>query len=137
MLLTIVFAAVLALVVHEYAHLTVALIMGVPVKQLGWRSFHGPYLRRQLAPYFWQEMTITLAGPIANLILAWMIWPIPYHWSFNLVLALTNLIPFLPRSDGQRAWRMIVARRRMIVRLNEIAKTRGFRAVPGHNSKTR
>ncbi len=115
-------AIVFACLVHEYGHLTAALLQGVPVKRLGWRTFHGSYIRRERAPQLGTEILISLAGPAANLIVAGLMYPVVWFWSFNLVLALTNLLPVLPGSDGARVLRYLRTRWQTRQRLMELCR---------------
>jgi Zn-dependent protease len=86
--------------VHEWGHITVALIQGVHVKKLG-LSIWGTYIVRDLGPSAWTEIAIAAAGPLANLLVAFVPIHLQYWMAFNLVLGLSNLVPF-GRSDGAR-----------------------------------
>lgn len=97
--------AVLAVAVHEIAHLGMAGILGVQVYQVG-VSWKGPFLRRAPGTDR-QNVAITLAGPGANLLLAFLCVRISHGFALvNLVLGVCNLLP-LPASDGQRALRLL------------------------------
>lgn len=116
-----VLAALLALLIHEYGHITVALLCGVPVKKLAF-SWRGCYIRREYARTPGLEILISASGPLANFIASLFFFPVPWFWSFNLVLGLTNLVP-MAGSDGQRimrAIRFMIHRRRVQARLDEI-----------------
>jgi Zn-dependent protease len=115
-------AFLFTILLHEYGHLTAALAQGVPVKQLGWKSFHGAYIKRETSPTQWREMVIWCAGPAANLMAAAWFYPTPWWWSFNLVLGLSNLIPLMSGSDGDRMLRCYLKVKRTRLRLHMIAE---------------
>ena len=97
-------SAVLAVLFHESAHLAVAYLGGVRVKQVG-LSWKGPYIIREPGTLL-QNTCISLAGPGLNLILCVFCW----HWSatfafVNGFLAVMNLLP-IRSSDGLRVYRI-------------------------------
>lgn len=118
----IIAAIVFACMVHEYGHLTAALLQGVPVKRLGWRTFHGSYVLRERAPRLGVEILISIAGPAANIVAAALMYPVVWFWSFNLVLALSNLLPILPGSDGARVLRYVKTYWQTRQRLMEVCR---------------
>ena len=120
--LSIIIAIIFACMVHEYGHLTAALLQGVPVKRLGWRAFHGSYVLRERAPRLGVEILISIAGPAANIIAAALMYPVVWFWSFNLVLALSNLLPILPGSDGARVLRYVKTYWKTRQRLMEVCR---------------
>lgn len=94
-----------ATLLHEMAHLAVAVALKVKVHQVGinWR---GPYLRRASGTTK-QNLAITLAGPLSNLWLALLFYRVSPNFALcNLVIGITNLLP-IPASDGSRALRLI------------------------------
>jgi Zn-dependent protease len=93
--------AILALCLHELAHLAAAVAMDVRVYQVG-MSWRGPFIRREPGTTG-QNLTITLAGSGSNLLLAVICHHIhPMFALNNFVLGISNLLPF-PSSDGSRA----------------------------------
>ena len=120
--LSIIIAIIFACMVHEYGHLTAALLQGVPVKRLGWRMFHGSYVLRERAPRLGVEILISVAGPAANLLTAALMYPVVWFWSFNLVLALSNLVPILPGSDGARVLHYVRTQWQTRQRLMEVCR---------------
>ena len=94
-------AAFIAVAMHEGAHAATAALLNVKVKRVGinWR---GPYIVRETGSVP-QNLTITLAGPLMNIFLVLFWTPFPVFGMVNLVLAVTNLLPF-KGSDGARAF---------------------------------
>jgi Zn-dependent protease len=109
-------ASVLAVIIHEAAHMAIAWTHGVKIKRVG-ISWRGPFIvREQGVPA--ADAKIAIAGPLANLLLALAFWKfLPLFAHINLILGGYNLLPFLPRNDGRHAWdalcRMRNARRPM------------------------
>ncbi len=97
-----VFDCVLAIVLHEIAHLLVASSLGIRIKQIG-LSWKGPYIVREPgAPY--ANLCVALAGPTLNLILAITCWRSAHQFAIvNLVLGVSNILPFVPGGDGRHA----------------------------------
>jgi Zn-dependent protease len=94
-----------ATILHEMAHVAVALAQRVKVHQVGinWR---GPFIRRASGTMK-QNLGITLAGPGINLWLALMFHSISPDFALcNLVFGVINLLP-LPASDGSRAIKLL------------------------------
>jgi Zn-dependent protease len=90
----------LVILLHEAAHLTAALALGIKVKRIG-VSWKGIYIVREAGPPLGNMIT-TLAGPLFNLLLAFA-WPASHVFTWlNLIFGLTNLMP-ISGSDGQRA----------------------------------
>jgi Zn-dependent protease len=95
----------IALALHEAAHVIIATAFGVRVKRfgIGWR---GPFIVRESGEPR-ANLYIAIAGPITNVILAILFWTAaPTFAHINLVLGLSNLIP-IQGSDGSRAWAAI------------------------------
>jgi Zn-dependent protease len=90
----------LVILIHEAAHLTAALLLGINVRRIG-VSWKGIYIVREAGPAP-ANMITTLAGPFANLLLAVALPSSHVFASMNLIFGLTNLMPF-GGSDGQRA----------------------------------
>jgi len=116
---------VLSSILHELAHAVVAGRYNVAVRDL-WLSPIGGHLRFEKMPKDWnKELSIALAGPVLNLILAglffglhfllgrsavedpgfWHSLPKTIAW-VNLIFALFNLLPGFPLDGGRvvRAW---------------------------------
>jgi Zn-dependent protease len=97
-------SVVLAVVLHESAHLVMAYLGGVRVKHVG-ITWKGPYIVREPGTAL-QNTFISLAGPGINLALCL----ICRHWSgtfafVNGFLAVMNLLP-IRSSDGLRVYRI-------------------------------
>jgi hypothetical protein len=105
--------AVFACILHEAAHVAVASLFRIKVKNIG-VSWLGFYTVREEAPPF-DNMIVALAGPLANLVFAALLF-LPQikgeAWNLflaNLIVGGFNLLPF-EKSDGTRAaecWRKI------------------------------
>lgn len=107
-------ACVLAIVLHELAHITLAYACGLRVKRVG-ISRIGPYLVREQGSAA-VNVCVTLAGPIANLVLAVaFLHTAPLFAEVNLLLGAYNLLPFIPHTDGRRAWSVLRATERMTI----------------------
>ena len=95
-------AGLIALVLHEAAHVVVARALGVRVKRVG-ISWRGPFIVRESGEPR-ANLWIAVAGPVTNLVLAMLFWTAaPAFARINLVLGLSNLLP-IEGSDGSRAW---------------------------------
>jgi Zn-dependent protease len=92
------------LLLHEGAHVAVALITRTPVLGAG-VSLKGPYIRRKAASSAIAEICIAASGLLVNLVLALALWRSSgmLRWlaEMNAFLGLTNLLP-LSGSDGKR-----------------------------------
>jgi stage IV sporulation protein FB len=100
--LLLISVVLIALALHEAAHVIMAKALGVRVKRIGigWR---GPFIVRENAEPR-ANLCISIAGPVANIVLAILFWDVaPTFARINLVLGLSNLIP-VQGSDGSRAW---------------------------------
>ena len=96
-------ASVLAVIIHETVHVAIARTLGVRVKRVG-ISWRGPFIVRR-ARGADTDATISIAGPLANLLLAVACWHLaPLFAQINLILGGYNLLPFIPRNDGWHAW---------------------------------
>ena len=92
------------LLLHEVGHMLAAWALGVPVREFG-LCLVGAYNKRAYATRRRDEIYISLAGPLMNILLAFGLVFVP-HIGFmvalcSLELGLVNLIP-LPSSDGLR-----------------------------------
>jgi Zn-dependent protease len=98
-------AVFLAVTLHEAAHLVTAVALGVKVKRVG-LSWRGPYIVREPGTPV-ENTLVSLAGPGINLILCILFFRQAPTFAFvNGFLALFNLLPFVPSSDGQRVYRL-------------------------------
>jgi Zn-dependent protease len=104
-------SGIVAVALHEIAHLAMASALGVRIHQVG-ISWKGPFLRRAPGNNV-QNLAITLAGPGINVLLGVLLHHIhPGFALSNLVLGLFNLLP-IPHSDGARALGIVAAIRKM------------------------
>jgi Zn-dependent protease len=91
-----------SLLMHEAGHMLVAILLGVPVREFGFR-LSGAYNRRAYATNRRDEVLISIAGPLTNLCLAIPILFVPGIGTQlalgNLALCVVNLLP-IPSSDG-------------------------------------
>ena len=93
------FFALLAMVLHELGHLVTARVLGVKVHRVGicWKGIYT--VREAGAPE--QNIRISMAGPLVNVLLM-ALWPVSPLFAFaNLLCAASNLLP-LPGTDGYR-----------------------------------
>jgi Zn-dependent protease len=105
--------AILAVGLHELAHIAAASALGVRVYQVG-MSRRGPFSRRDPGSTS-QNLAITLAGPGINLLLALILHRTSPSFALNnLVLGICNLLPF-PSSDGSRALSLLQLMRKRFV----------------------
>jgi Zn-dependent protease len=93
---------VVAVIMHEMAHVLVARAMGIRIKRAG-ISWRGPYIvREQGLPL--ANLCTALAGPALNLLLGVALWRFAPQFSLvNLLLGTYNLLPFIPGLDGYNA----------------------------------
>lgn len=98
---------IIAMVFHEAGHLVAAPMVGIRVKTVG-VGWKGLYIVREAGPPA-KNLIVSLAGPIANLILfACLPWSSDFAIA-NLCLSFFNLLP-LQGSDGARVlqcWRQM------------------------------
>jgi Zn-dependent protease len=98
-------SVLVAVVLHEAAHLVTALSLGVKVKRVG-LSWRGPYIVREPGTPV-ENTFISLAGPGINMVLCILSYHVTFMFAFvNGFLSLFNLLPFIPSSDGQRVYRL-------------------------------
>lgn len=94
-----------AMILHECGHIVTAKVCGVKVKKVG-VSRLGLYTVREPGPPR-LNLIVSLAGPLANLLLAVVLWPVlPSFAQVNLIAGLFNLVP-LQNSDGDRVMRIL------------------------------
>jgi Zn-dependent protease len=103
-----------SLVIHELGHIALAAANNVPVQALGF-SPAGSYIKRASAKSPLVELGISIAGPMASMLLAILFLAgssTISRWlgSMNLIIAGSNLLP-VRGCDGHRAW---VAMRKVI-----------------------
>ena len=109
----------LFIIIHEFSHYIVALILKIKVNQF---NIHGFGASLEIEDYdgldISDEFIVALAGPIANLILAFTSYLILENYGIkcfkdimeiNLTLGLLNLLPAYPL-DGAKILRCILAR---------------------------
>jgi Zn-dependent protease len=93
-----------SLLLHELGHLLMARALGVRVKAIGF-CLKGAYLQRSDSRRAHYELLIASAGPASNLLIFAFLrdGDLMLRWVaiLNLVLAISNLIPF-PGTDGAR-----------------------------------
>jgi Zn-dependent protease len=90
----------IAMILHECAHLVCALALGVRVKRVGILWNKGIYTVRE-AGSPGKNVLITLAGPLANMFLVSFWFFSPSFGLANFCYALANLLP-VQGSDGTR-----------------------------------
>ena len=100
-----------SLLLHEMGHMLASIMLGVPVREFGLR-LSGAYNRRAYAVRRRDEVLISAAGPLMNLLLVLPLLYLPLIGTklalCNLMLCVLNLLP-LPSSDGLRILRAMWA----------------------------
>ncbi len=114
--LLFILCAVVAVLIHELAHVATASVLGVKIKRIG-LAWRGLYIVREPGSHA-HNLMITLAGPLSNLLTmaaclslshvihVRMVWA----WLFatSQAVFVMNILP-LPSSDGLRAARLLRA----------------------------
>lgn len=105
----------IGLLAHEFAHALVARRLGLEVIDVTIWPLGGMARLAGLQARPQAEAPVAAAGPVANLLLALLAWPLPGVLAqgflvVNLLLGLGNLIPLFPL-DGGRILRAFLARR--------------------------
>jgi membrane-associated protease RseP (regulator of RpoE activity) len=91
-----------AVALHELAHLLAAWWNGIRIKRIGicWK---GPFIVREPGLPL-ANFCVALSGPVLNLLLAMLCWYSVRQFAvINLVLGVSNLLPFVPGADGEHA----------------------------------
>ena len=103
-----------SLLLHETGHMLAAILLRVPVREFG-LCLCGAYNRRAYAGCRRDEVLISFAGPMMNLLCVLPLLYIPVIGTklalCNFLLCVVNLLP-LPSSDGLRILRTMWASRR-------------------------
>lgn len=136
-LITLLFAAV---VLHELTHSYVALGYGVEIERIVLLPIGGVSAMKEMPKDPHQELMIAVAGPLVNLVLAAVLYPVflifgdslspglnfllYYFILMNLLLGAFNLLPAFPM-DGGRVLRAYLAERMSFVKATEMAASIG------------
>lgn len=95
------FLGLTAMVLHEFGHVAISLMLGIKVKTIG-LCMKGMYVVREAGSPA-KNLLISLAGPLTNVALILLFWGhSPKFVLANVCLAFFNLVP-LKGSDGDRA----------------------------------
>jgi Zn-dependent protease len=98
-------SVLVAVILHEAAHLVTAFTLDVKIKRIG-LNWRGPYIVREPGTRL-ENTLISLGGPLFNLFLCVLAYHTASTFAFvNGFLGLFNLLPFIPSSDGQRVYRL-------------------------------
>jgi Zn-dependent protease len=136
-LVTLLFAAV---VLHELTHSYVALGYGVEIERIVLLPIGGVSAMKEMPKDPHQELMIAVAGPLVNLVLAAVLYPVflifgdslspglnfllYYFILMNLLLGAFNLLPAFPM-DGGRVLRAYLAERMSFIKATEMAASIG------------
>lgn len=97
---------------HEFGHVSMGMLLGVPTKEVRLFLFGGAASMN--VPSNSKEFPIAVAGPAVNVILAYPLYSISHYSEFwftifaiNIVVFVFNLLPAFPL-DGGRIFRSIV-----------------------------
>lgn len=100
---------VLAMLLHEIGHLVAAFLLGLRIRGVG-INWKGLYMVRETGP-LGSNLLVSLAGPVANLLIAFLLYRAASFSLANLCFGLVNLLP-IQGSDGDRILGSIEARLR-------------------------
>jgi len=137
LLLFLVFTCV---VLHELGHSLTAQRYGIPVSRILLLPIGGMAQFERIPRDPWKEIKISLAGPLVNVLVVAVLWPIhvlsgsepvhylPLDWHgliqalivINAVMAIFNLLPIFPM-DGGRVLRAVLALRLSYMQATTIA----------------
>jgi Zn-dependent protease len=117
----------LAMALHESGHLGAAFAVGLKVKRVG-LDWKGMYTVREAGTPA-KNAAVSLAGPVANLVLT-AFWPwSPIFGLANLCCGACNLLP-IPGSDGQRILRCAREMRETDVSAEELRSLSSAGSIP-------
>jgi Zn-dependent protease len=94
------FLGLVAMALHEGAHIVTAAALGVKVKKVGLKWNKGMYIVRESGPLN-TNLVIAFAGPLINLVLISTWHWLPYFALANICYGTVNLLP-IQGSDGSR-----------------------------------
>lgn len=136
-LITLLFVTV---VIHELTHSYVAKSYGVEIERIVLLPIGGISVMKELPKDPRQELRIAVVGPLSNLVIAGVFYPIflifgssvpssinfllYYFILLNLLLGLFNLLPAFPM-DGGRVLRAFLAERMNFIRATQLAASIG------------
>jgi Zn-dependent protease len=136
-LITLLFVTV---VLHELTHSYVAQRYGVEIERIVLLPIGGVSAMKELPKDPHQELRIALAGPLTNLVIAAVLYPVflfygnslspslnfllYYFILLNLLLGAFNLLPAFPM-DGGRVLRAFLAERMNFIKATELAASIG------------
>ena len=113
------FTCYLFIAFHELSHMFVASIFGIKTTKLYIRISGLNICLDSYNRQGFKWLVIFLAGPISNIILAYMFKNIPMVYTINLALAIINLIPIYPL-DGYNIFETIL--RQLTIKEKNIKK---------------
>jgi Zn-dependent protease/CBS domain-containing protein len=136
-LITLLFVAV---VIHELTHCYVAVGYGVEIERVVLLPIGGVSQMKELPKDPHQELRIAVVGPLSNIVIAGVLYPIYLYFGhalstdlnfllyytieLNLLLGLFNLLPAFPM-DGGRVLRAYLAERMNFIRATKLAASIG------------
>lgn len=119
----------LFIIFHECGHILVACILGKNVNKVSFylsgcnadidEGIYSKYLKNRLGI---KDLIIRLAGPISNIILAILLYKIPFVFEINIFLGLMNLLPIAPL-DGYQSLFILLSLNKSISKRNVIKYT--------------
>lgn len=119
------FVCYLFIIFHELAHMCVASIFGVKTTKLSIRISGLNICLKEWKRKDIKWLAIYLAGPISNVILAFVFKNIPMVYTINLALAIINLVPIYPL-DGYNILEIVLnifnIEQKSIIRMQKIAE---------------